>query len=921
MRSRRATELWLLIAAAPVLMLLFLMLLVNANTPLTVTSFAVPIALVVSFFIAHIAMRRFAPNADPALLPIAFLISGIGICFVLRLAPDTAGHQIVWLFAGIALMIATVILVPSVERLGHYKYTCLLLGLIMLLLPIVPFIGAEYNGSRIWLSIAGMSFQPGEIAKILIVLFLAAYLADNRELLSVLRRGVLGIKYPNFRALIPLLIMWIIALLIVIFERDLGSALLFFGIFLVMIYVCTGRLSYVIIGLALVAIGGFALYTMFSHVQTRITIWRDPFSDASGSGYQLVQSLYSLADGGLFGSGIGRGMPTFIPEVESDFIFSAIGEEMGLLGASGVIFLYMLFAVRGFLIAARAKSDMAAFTATGLTTSICLQAFIIIGGVTGFIPLTGLTLPFMSQGGSSLISSFIIVGLLLCAGDEGTGLQTEMMSTTTIKTSGDTGVLGRTALGRRLTVLITVFAILFAALIANLTYIQVVKADELRDRSGNNHTLQRISEQQRGAIITSDNVVLAQSEELPDGTYKRVYPQGALASHVVGYYSQRYGATGVENTMATTLVGEEHFETIGDAIRSYAGEKPQGNDVVLTINSNIQRVTEQALEGKRGAAIVLDTSTGAVLAEASSPTYNNNDVEKILTGSGADGILVNRATQTLYAPGSTFKIVTLAGALDKGTVTPSSIYSSPSSIEIGNADVTNYHNHSYGRTTVEEATAVSSNTAFAQIAVELGADALVSYAEKFGFNNSGLALDFSEATSLMPDPAEMTTWETAWAGVGQPVGEHKSPAGPQATPMQMAICMAAIANNGVAVHPYVVDKIISASGATVAQTQPQLLGQAISETTAATERNILATVVESGTGTKAQVDGADVIGKTGTAETGKEKSDAWFVGTATAGGRSVTVAIIIEEGDSGGDVAAPLASNIFYSALSTLGAL
>ena len=921
MRSRRATELWLLIAATPVLLLLFLMLLVNANTPITFNSFAVPIALVVSFIIAHIALRRFAPNADPALLPIAFLLCGIGICFVLRLAPETAGKQIIWLFAGIALMVATIILVPSVERLGQYKYTCLLLGLVLLLLPIVPFIGAEYNGSRIWLSIGGMSFQPGEIAKIFIVLFLAAYLADNRELLSVLRRGVLGIKYPNFRALIPLLVMWIIALLIVIFERDLGSALLFFGIFLVMIYVCTGRLSYVIIGLALVAIGGVALYGMFSHVQTRIAIWRDPFADASGAGYQLVQSLYSLADGGLFGSGIGRGMPTYIPEVQSEFIFSAIGEEMGLLGASGVIFLFMLFAVRGFLIAARAKSDMAAFTATGLTTSICLQAFIIIGGVTGFIPLTGLTLPFMSQGGSSLLSSFIIVGLLLCAGDEGTGLQTEMTSTTTMQKVGDTGVLGRTALGRRLTALITVFALLFAALIANLTYVQVVKADEIQSRSGNNHTLQRIAQQQRGAIVTSDNVVLAESQPQADGTFKRNYPQGSLASHVVGYYSPRYGATGVENTMATTLVGEEHFETIADAVRSYAGEKVQGNDVVLTIDSRIQREAEHALEGKKGAIVVLDTASGAVLGEASAPSYNLNSVESILTGSSNDGLLVNRATQTLYAPGSTFKIVTLAAALDTGTVTPDSVYSSPNSIEIGNADITNYHNHSYGMTSVERATEVSSNTAFAQIADELGPDALVSYSEKFGFNNSSLALDFDEKTSLMPDPKEMTRWETAWAGVGQPVGEHKSPAGPQATPMQMAVCMAAISNNGVGVHPYVVDKIISASGSTIAQTKTQLLGQAISETTASTEKEILASVVENGTGTKAQVEGADVIGKTGTAETGKELSDAWFVGTATANGKSVTVAVIIEQGDSGGDVAAPIASDIFYTALSTLGAL
>lgn len=897
------------------------MLLVNANTPLTFNSFAVPIALVVSFFVAHLALRRFAPNADPAILPIAFLLCGIGICFVLRLAPESAGGQIVWLFAGIALMVATIILVPSVERLGRYKYTCLLFGLILLLLPIMPVIGREYNGSRIWLSIFDHSFQPGEIAKILIVLFLAAYLADNRELLSVMRRSRSGLKYPDFRALIPLLAMWIVAMLIVILERDLGSALLFFGIFLVMVYVCTGRLSYVIIGILLVAIGGVGLYMLFPHVQTRIAIWLNPFADPGGSGYQLVQSLYSLADGGLFGCGIGRGMPTFIPEVESDFIFSAIAEEMGLLGASGVIFLFMLFAVRGFLIAARAKSDMAAFTAVGLTTSICLQAFIIIGGVTGFIPLTGLTLPFMSQGGSSLLSSFIIVGLLLCAGNEGTGLQTEMTSTTTIKTPGETGVLGRTALGKRLTRLITVFALLFAALIANLTFIQVVQADELQNRSDNNHTLQRIAEQQRGAIVTSDNVVLAESIPQSDGTYERVYPQGSLAAHVVGYTSQRFGSTGVENTMGSTLVGEEHFETLGDAIRAYAGERPQGNDVVLTINSKIQRAAEDVFNGQKGACVVLDTATGAVLAEASAPTYDNSNVESILTGSSSEGTLVNRATQTLYAPGSTFKIVTLGAALDTNTVTPDTVYSAPSSIDIGNAPITNYKNHAYGRVTVAEATALSANTAFAQIADELGAKNLVAYAEKFGFNNDKVALDFSLATSLMPDPNEMTRWETAWAGDGQPVGEHESPAGPQATVMEMAVCMAAISNNGVALHPYVISKVVSASGSTTFETKPQIMGQTISEKTAKTEQEILAGVVEHGTGTQARVDGANVIGKTGTAETGKEKSDAWFVGTAQAGGRSVTVAIVIEEGDSGGDVAAPKAATLFLAALRELGAL
>lgn len=317
----------------------------------------------------------------------------------------------------------------------------------------------------------------------------------------------------------------------------------------------------------------------------------------------------------------------------------------------------------------------------------------------------------------------------------------------------------------------------------------------------------------------------------------------------------------------------------------------------------------------------MDTSTGAILAEASSPTYDVNNVESILTGTSIDGLLVNRATQTLYAPGSTFKIVTLGAALDTGIVTPDTVFSSPSSIEIGGAEITNYKNHSYGRTTVTEATALSSNTAFAQIADKLGAKNLVIYAEKFGFNDEEVALDFNLAKSLMPDYNEMTRWETAWAGDGQPVGEHDSPAGPQATVMEMAVCMAAIANNGVAMHPYVIEEVVSSTGVTTFTTQPKVMGQVLSEKTARTEREILAAVVESGTGTQARVEGAEVIGKTGTAETGKPDSDAWFVGTAQANGRSVTVAIIIEEGGSGGDTSAPKAATLFYAALRQLGAL
>ena len=916
-----------MIAATPVLLLLFLMLLVSEGYELTLASFAVPIALVISFFVAHLAIRKFAPNADGGILPIVFLLAGIGICFVLRLADETTAlKQIGWLFAGIACLVLTIIFVPSIEKLGEYKYTTLLVGVVLLLLPMLPVVGVEYNGSRIWLSIAGFSFQPGELAKIAIILFLASYLADHREMLSTLRSTRIGIKIPDLRTMFPLIAMWAVAMLVIIFEKDLGSALLLFGIFLAMLYICTGRISYVLIGILLLAIGGTALYFVFSHVQTRIAIWLDPFAYATDSGYQLVQSLYSLADGGLFGSGIGRGLPTYIPEVASDFIFSAIGEELGLFGAAGVIIMYILFAVRGFATAARAKSDVAAFTAAGVSFSIALQAFIIIGGVTGLIPLTGITLPFMSQGGSSLIGCFIIVGLLLRAGDEGTGLNTEMTGTMQISPSaflGDgAGVLGRVALGKRLTKTMTLLAVLFAIAIANLTYIQVVEADELQSRDTNNHTIAKQAQRERGSILTSDNVVLAQSVQNEDGTYSRTYPQGSMAAAVVGYYSSQYGTSGVEASMSSTLVGEENFASIVDVVRSEAGLSTTANDVVLTLDADIQQAAEDALSGQTGACVVLNTSTGAVLAEASAPTYDINNVVSLLDGSSSDGSLINRATGALYAPGSTFKVVTLAAALDLGIVTADSQYESPASIEIGNAEVTNHGGSSHGTISVEEALAVSSNTVFAQIADEMGAEKLVSYSESFGFDNDSTAQDFTMTTSLMPKASEMSEWETAWAGVGQPVGQHSSPAGPQTTVMQMAMVMAAISNDGVVLKPYIVDHVISSTGAVTATTSAAQLGTAMSPTTAQAEQAMLETVVTSGTGTAAQIEGATVIGKTGTAQVSDDSDNAWFIGTATANGQSVTIAMVIEDADGeGGTVAAPLARNVLYTALRELGAL
>lgn len=917
--TRRNLELVLLCIAAPLVVLMFAMLVVNQGQPLNFNTLGVPIGIFVAFVVAHLAMRKLAPGADPAILPIAFALSGIGIAFVTRLRPELAVGQLMWLFVGVACMVAVMALVRNLDKLARYKYTLMLAGFILLISPLLPFIGQEIYGSRIWLFIGPFSFQPGEVAKIAIVLFLAGYLAANREMLSVFTWRIGPFNLPDARTLLPLLVMWLISIGIVAFEKDLGSALVFFFVFLVMLYVATGKKTYVIAGVLLMAAGAVGLYFVFDHIQVRVATWLDPFADAQNTGYQLVQTIYSLADGGMFGVGIGRGLAEQIPVVESDFIFAAIGEETGLLGAAGLLLLYLCFAIRGVVTAARAKSDVSSFTAIGLTSIIILQAFIIVGGVTRLIPLTGLTLPFVSQGGSSLLASFISVGLLMRAGDEGTGVNREVISATSALPTGS--VLGRVSLGKRLTVAMVGFSALFALLVANLTLIMVVQAPYYQNLPGNNHTMAKEANTERGSISTYDGVVLAESQLGEDGSYERVYPAGDLASHVVGYYSTQYGTSGIEASQNDTLKGQRNFASWTDVLNDAAGIGTPGNDVRLTLNSTIQQAAQDALAGEVGACVVIDPSNGAVLAMASSPTYNAGDVETLLSqaADGSDsGELFNRATQGLYAPGSTFKIVSLATALENDVADESTMFDSPGSMHIGNAEVTNFGDEGYGRISLAEATALSSNTVFGQLGVDMGSELLVEGAEAFGFNKD-LDFDLPVATSLMPDPDEMTEWETAWAAAGEPVGEHESPAGPQASVLEMALVGCAIANDGTIMQPYLVDSVYNANGERSYQAQSSTLMRAVSGETADRVKEVLKDVVNSGTGTAAAIDGVQVAGKTGTAETA-DGDDGWFVGMVDANSDvpSVVVALVVENNTS--TTASAKAASVLQAALSVRGA-
>jgi cell division protein FtsW (lipid II flippase) len=335
---------------------------------------------------------------------------------IYRIEPDKAFRQGLWIVVGLAVFAAVVLFLRDHKALDGVKYILGLTAIALLVLPALPGLGRTINGATLWVGAGGVVFQPGEFAKVLLVVFLAGYLRDNREMLSM---GVGGHGLPSPKHFGPLLLIWGGAMLVLFQTNDLGGALLLFSIFLVMLYVATGRWPFVAVGLGLFSLGALALYRVVPHVQDRVAGWLDPWSDPQGETYQLVQSIYAIASGGIFGSGLGRGVlltpegNTYIPFLETDFIYSAIAQELGLAGAAAVVLLYLIFLYRGFKVAMLADDGFSKLLAAGLTATLAVQAFIIIAGVSGLIPLTGITLPFVSYGGSSIVANFGLLALLL----------------------------------------------------------------------------------------------------------------------------------------------------------------------------------------------------------------------------------------------------------------------------------------------------------------------------------------------------------------------------------------------------------------------------------------------------------------------------------------------------------------------------
>lgn len=373
--------------------------------------------VLVLLLVAHLAVRRLAADADSLLLPLAGFLNGLGYVMIARLDEDLAGLQAVWTMVGIGAFVGTLLFVRRIRDLEQYKYTLMLIGLGLLVLPLVPGLGQEINGARIWVSLGPINFQPGEFAKIALAIFFAAYLVEKRELLAQSSRTFAGLSLPELRHLGPVMVAWGVSLLVMVAEKDLGSSLLFFTLFVVMLWVATERPSYLIVSLVLFAGGATLAWSRFAHVQDRVEIWLDPWKTPQNEGFQIIQSAFALADGGLTGVGLGVGSPDNIPAVETDFIFSAIGEELGLVGVTTILLAYLLMIGSGLRTALAADRPFDKLLATGLTALLGVQAFIIIGGVIRLLPLTGVTLPFVSYGGSSLLANYVMLALLLRLSD------------------------------------------------------------------------------------------------------------------------------------------------------------------------------------------------------------------------------------------------------------------------------------------------------------------------------------------------------------------------------------------------------------------------------------------------------------------------------------------------------------------------
>ena len=797
----------------------------------------------------------------------------IGMLALTRLSFDKAFRQFIFLAVGSVLMLVIPLFLQKGSLFRKFSAIYFVVG--AALLAVVVAIGATSYGAKLTINIGSISFQPSEFVKIIFVFFIASMLYKDNSVKRILTTSVLSAIF----------------VLLLVASKDLGGALLYFMAYLMMIYVASKKPLYLIAGIGGISLAGVAGYFLFSHVRTRVFVWLNPTADIDNRGYQICQSLFGIGTGGWFGLGIGEGIPAKIPIVDKDFIFSAISEEFGAIFAIGLILLCVSCFIMIMNIAIQMRDRFYKLVAVGLATLYATQVILTIGGAIKFIPSTGVTLPLVSYGGSSLLSTLIIFGIVQ-------GLY--MRKAISKSGRGKNETVEETKQNvREFHVVSYIFIGIFLAMIAYFVYFLAFKSEDFINNEYNG--LQTLFEEDvvRGDIMTSDGYVIAETV-IEDGEEERNYPYGKMFAHVTGYCSNV--RTGLEKQLNFDLL-RSHSGFVNKLLADFTEEKQIGDSAITTLRYDLQEAAYKALGNYDGAVIVMEPSTGKILAMVSKPDYNPNSIEadwdKLQEGSA----LYNRATQGQYTPGSIFKIFTTLAYIESNPDTYEDYtYTCTGKITIGDKTMRCADGTKHGEVDLMDSFKKSCNTSYAYMMQNIKEDVLQKLCDSSLFNQN-LPIAFESSVSNFAIDADTEESLKTDTSIGQ--GETL------VSPLHMAMIASAFSNEGVVMRPYLVEQIQNYNGIEVEETKSKEYATLFTDAQLELMRTYMK---EAATYSGLTSEAYMAYGKTGTAQTKvgkKETENAWFIGFAEADGRELAIAVVVEDSGYGRTYAVPIAKKVF----------
>lgn len=800
----------------------------------------------------------------------------IGMITLTRISFEQAFRQFIFIAVGTVLMLVIPLFLQKGSFFRNFSAIYFVVG--VTLLAVVVAIGATSYGAKLTIAIGNISFQPSEFVKILFVFFIASMLYKGADFKRVLLTSCLSAVY----------------VLLLVASKDLGGALIYFMAYLLMIYVASKKVIYLGAGFGAMAAACVAGYYLFSHVRTRVFVWLNPTADIDNKGYQICQSLFGIGTGGWFGLGVGEGLPKKIPIVEKDFIFSAISEEFGAIFAIGLILLCLCCFIIIINLAMKMKDKFYKLVAVGLAVLYATQVILTIGGAIKFIPSTGVTLPLVSYGGSSMLSTLIIFGIV-----QGLYMRKGTSKTSTKKKEDKKKIQDN---NREYRIVTYIFVAIFSAMILYLVYFLMVKSEAFINNEYNGLQALFEEEVEKGDILTSDGYVIAETITDADGNSVRNYPYGEMFAHLTGYSLNV--RTGLEKQLNFMLLrSNTHF--VEQLMCELTNEKKKGDNVTTTIRYDLQEAAYDALGNYDGAVIVMEPSTGRILAMVSKPTYNPNTIEQDWESLQDGSALYNRATQGQYTPGSVFKMMTLLAYMECNPETYSDYsYECTGEITINNKTIHCAGNKAHGAADLKTSFSKSCNTSFVNMMQSVDEEVFQKLCNSMLFNQnlpiafessmSGFSLAETDDTALKMDTA---------------IGQGKT----LVSPLHMAMLASAVCNDGVVMRPQLVEEVNNYKGVTVENTKSKEYKTLFTEKQLSVLKEFMRETVENGTASRLNKEAYTAYGKTGTAQTTNDlnKTNAWFVGYAEYEGKELAIAVVVEDSGTGSTYAVPVAEKIF----------